>query len=173
MPVLLFITLFLLSFSGYAEGVVDTSRFEEMLENLGQTELSKQESIPREGAKIRILEFSSNRFVDMNIVSGQPERFKNFEILLKGCKANYQNTSGQDIAWLVFREELAGYEGEMQNVFSGWLLNTFPSASVFDHAKYDVKLLRCLAADEIPAVLEVPEVPILESENSSTTFFVE
>ncbi len=100
-------------------------------------------------AKIRILNFNTNRFTDKTIQVNQPYAIDGIKVILRDCRRDYQRRQ-QDIAWLdilSLRPPITLQDIDNQNqpnaLFRGWMFNTHPSAHALDHAAYDVRVLSC------------------------------
>ncbi len=127
-------------------------------------------------ALIRILEFSSNRLIDIELTEGNASFFKEIELNLKACHADYHGAKGQDVAWIEVYEyppvkngvddadevspsddvyDEAYDKSSSVKVFQGWMFNKYTDVSTVDHAKYDVRLLKCLPSEVLPEAVPV------------------
>jgi hypothetical protein len=139
------------------------------------------ESRLAERARVRVLEFASNRLTELDLVADQATAYQELELVLKSCQKDYQGVTGQDVAWVEIYEqvtpavptpstsEVEQTIPERRLLFSGWMFNTFTDVSTLDHPKYDVRVTGCLTSVEVPVVRpmgleDVEELEILSPE---------
>ncbi len=89
-------------------------------------------------ATVRLLDKQTNRADTVNLEAGKSLRWAGLTLTLSKCAWGIGGVQVQDTAWL----DVTAGSGEPE--FHGWMFNTFPSVSTYDHPRYDVALEKCV-----------------------------
>ena len=131
-----------------------------------QTSPASQSEYQR--AEVRILEFSSNKLVNIELVADHPVDFQGLKLQLQKCVVDHNGIIKNDAALIAIYEnniivdstiDADSNEGTTTDfpLFEGWLYALYPSAQVFDHPKYDIRLGSCLSPVTLSDVAPVEE----------------
>jgi hypothetical protein len=89
-------------------------------------------------ATVRLLDKQTNRVEIVNVEAGKSLRWGGLTVTMSKCAWGIGGVAVQDAAWL----DLTAGSGEPE--FHGWMFNTFPGVSTYDHPRYDVALEKCV-----------------------------
>jgi len=103
--------------------------------------VAQQSTSQAPGAVLRALNKLSGVVTDIEIKSGQTQRFERLTITLSECRYPAGNRSGDAYAGL----EITDINGDGP-VFRGWMIASAPALSALDHAQYDVWVMRCITS---------------------------
>ncbi len=93
------------------------------------------------GAVLRGLDKVSGALLDIELTTGQTERFGRLDVTLGECRYPVGNPAGDAFAYLVIRQT-----GDVRPVFEGWMIASSPALNALDHPRYDVWVLRCMTS---------------------------
>jgi hypothetical protein len=94
-----------------------------------------------QGAVLRGLDKVSGALQDIELATGQTERFGRLDVTLGECRYPVGNPAGDAFAYLVIRPA-----GDARPVFEGWMIASSPALNALDHPRYDVWVLRCMTS---------------------------
>ncbi len=83
---------------------------------------------------------SSEIFIELN----KPKKFGPLEIKILKCGKVKNDNSIDNVAYMQVKD-LTKNENEKVYIFNGWTFSSDPNLTPFDHAIYDLQLLRCNA----------------------------
>ena len=66
------------------------------------------------------------------------------------CRNSAKNSQSDSAALLDIREELPGKEGGVKQLFRGWMYASSPSITALEHPIYDVTMVACEIAADLP-----------------------
>jgi hypothetical protein len=89
-------------------------------------------------ATVRLLDKQTNRVDVVNLEAGKSLRWAGLTLTLSKCAWGIGGVPVQDAAWF----DVTAGSGEPE--FHGWMFNTFPGVSTYDHPRYDVALEKCV-----------------------------
>ncbi|MFK7876996.1 MAG: DUF2155 domain-containing protein [Paracoccaceae bacterium] len=91
-----------------------------------------------QGAILRGLDKISGQTTDLQMPIGSNAQLGRLTITLTDCRYPAGNLAGDAFAGLQVRET-----GQVEPVFSGWMIASAPALSAMDHNRYDVWVIRC------------------------------
>ena len=92
-------------------------------------------------AVIRGLDKITARVRDVEVPVGRPVMYERFEILVQACSRRPPEETPETTAFIEITEHRL--DGELENVFSGWMFASSPSMNPVEHPVYDVWLIDC------------------------------
>lgn len=124
-----------------------TSILEPELDLTIDPELGVEQSIEQDkattatGAVLRGLDKVTGALTDMEMATGQTQRFGRLDVTLGECRYPAGNPAGDAFAYLVIRPV-----GGTTPAFEGWMFASSPALNALDHPRYDVWVLRCITS---------------------------
>lgn len=108
---------------------------------LAQPIMAQQASVAARGVVLRAMDKISGDVVDFELTPGQTKQLGRIQVTLEECRYPTENPAGDASAYLIIRNA-----GELQPVFTGWMIASSPGLSALDHPRYDVWALRCITS---------------------------
>ena len=93
------------------------------------------------GAVLRTLDKVDGDSDDVELLSGNTGPVMGLEVELADCRYPADNPTGDAFAYLVIREP-----GQVEPLFSGWMIASSPALNALDHSRYDIWVLRCITS---------------------------
>lgn len=107
------------------------------------------------GGILRWLDKMSGETADIELSAGQSAQSGRLVIQMDECRYPTDNPASDAFAHLTIIEKSAE-NGEVRQLFSGWMTASSPALSALDHPRYDVWVLHCITPDA-PVIEEEPQ----------------
>lgn len=105
------------------------------------TEAAQEGAVSGRGAVLRGLDKVNGQTVDVELGAGSTDRVMGLEVELADCRYPADNPTGDAFAYVVIREP-----GQVDALFSGWMIASSPALNALDHNRYDVWVIRCITS---------------------------
>ena len=92
--------------------------------------------------EIKILDKISSKNTSLKLENGQLLKFKDLLIQSLKCKNSEFDDNPEITAYIQVRD-LSNQNNDEVFVFNGWMFSSSPSITPFDHAIYDLWLVKC------------------------------
>ena len=94
--------------------------------------------LPRQGADLVALDKVSAKSAKLSVAVGQSTSFGTLTIALRACDVRPPDVPADATAWLDITDSTAGAPQ-----FHGWIVESDPALSGFEHPSYDIRLAGC------------------------------
>ena len=91
---------------------------------------------------LKILDKISSKNTLIKLKNGELIKFKDLSIKIFKCK-NSEFDDNPEITAYIQVKDLTDKNNNEVFVFNGWMFSSSPSITPFDHAVYDVRLIKC------------------------------
>ena len=111
---------------------------------------------------LQALDKVTARVTVLEVAVGETRRFGTIEVTARTCLETPPTEPPESAAFLEIREPKAVGEGELEDVFVGWMFASSPGLSALEHPVYDVWVIDCGTAALFG--IEVPEAALKPKE---------
>ena len=100
------------------------------------------EEIDKNTAQMQAMDKITGRVSKINVPVGGEVKFGSLSIVVRSCKTRPEEETPDNFAFADITDKTL--QGEIVNIFRGWMISSSPATHAVEHPIYDVWLLKCL-----------------------------
>lgn len=100
------------------------------------------EEIKMNTARMQAMDKITGRVSEIDVPVNGEVKFGSFSIVVRDCKATPPEETPENYAFVDVADTTK--DGQLYNIFKGWMLSSSPALNAVEHPIYDVWLLKCL-----------------------------
>lgn len=121
----------------------------------------RADEIDKNTAQMQAMDKITGRVSKIKVPVGGEVKFGSLSIVVRSCKTRPEEETPDNFAFADITDKTL--QGEVVNIFRGWMISSSPATHAVEHPIYDVWLLKCLDA-EIDKTLLLSEEELAERE---------
>lgn len=123
------------------------------------------EEIDKNTAQMQAMDKITGRVSKIKVPVGGEVKFGSLSIVVRSCKTRPEEETPDNFAFADITDKTL--QGDIVNIFRGWMISSSPATHAVEHPIYDVWLLKCLDS-EIDKTLLLSEQELAEREKLAT-----
>lgn len=106
---------------------------------------SQAANLPMNTARMQALDKVTGQMSVIDVPVNGEVKFESFSIVVRSCQATPPEETPENYAFVDVAD--TNREGQVFNIFKGWMVSSSPSLNSVEHPIYDVWLLKCVNTD--------------------------
>ena len=113
--------------------------------------IANADNIAMNTAQLQALDKVTGQMSIIDVPVNGEARFGSFSIVVRSCQTTPPEDVPENYAFIDVAD--TNREGQVYNIFKGWMVSSSPSLNSVEHPVYDVWLLKCINSEEKKIVL--------------------
>lgn len=113
-----------------------------LLNGISMAISANAEELDKNTAQMQAMDKITGRVSKIEVPVGGEVKFGSLSIVVRSCKTRPEEETPDDFAFADITDKTL--QGEIVNIFRGWMISSSPATHAVEHPIYDVWLLKCL-----------------------------